>query len=139
MPDENRLTGSCLCGAVRFTILGPLGQTLNCHCSICRKAHSSAFRTRSAVRSEQLSWISGEESIGRYPSSPSTVRCFCTICGTRLHSEYPDHPGMFGVPLGLFDNDPGVRPEAHIFVGSKAPWFEITDDLPQHAGMPPPP
>jgi hypothetical protein len=37
------------------------------------------------------------------------------------------------VPMGALDDDPGVRPQAHIFVGSKAPWDVITDDLPQHA------
>jgi hypothetical protein len=134
---NDELNGSCLCGAIRFTVTGELGQTLNCHCSICRKAHSSAFRTRSAVRSDQLAWTAGAELIGRYESSPTTVRCFCTRCGTRLHSEYRDHPGLFGVPLGLFDGDPGVRPEAHIFVGSKADWYEITDDLPQYQEFPP--
>jgi hypothetical protein len=131
------LTGSCLCGGVRFTVAGALGQTLHCHCSLCRKAHSSAFRTRSAIRAEQVSWKSGIELIGRYSSSERTVRCFCTRCGTRLHSEYRDMPGLVGMPIALFDEDPGVRPEGHIFVGSKADWFTITDDLPQYEAMPP--
>jgi hypothetical protein len=129
--------GSCLCAGVRFIVSGAFGQTLNCHCSICRKAHSSAFRTRSAIRAEQVRWIEGEKLIGRYESSATTIRCFCTRCGTRLHSEYRDHTGIFGIPIALFDGDPGVRPEAHIFVGSKAPWHEITDDLPQYEAMPP--
>jgi hypothetical protein len=84
-----------------------------------------------------VAWLAGEDLIGRYPSSPATVRCFCARCGTRLHSEYRDHPGILGIPIALFDEDPGVRPEAHIFVGSKASWYEITDDLPQYEAMPP--
>ena len=129
--------GSCLCGGVRFAVAGDLGRALNCHCGMCRKAHAAAFRTRAVVRRDAVTWISGEDLIARYESSASTVRTFCRRCGTRLVSEFAEEPAVYGIPLALFDEDPGVRPAMHIFVGSKAPWHEITDDLPQFPGPPP--
>jgi hypothetical protein len=131
------LNGSCLCGGVRFTVTGELGTALNCHCGMCRKAHAAAFRTRVIVRRDSVTWQSGEQLIRRYQSSPTTTRTFCNTCGTRLMSEFAEDPEVYGMHLALFDGDPAVRPEMHIFVADKAPWHEITDDLPQFAGMPP--
>ena len=131
------LTGSCLCGAVRFTVNGPLGVALNCQCGMCRKAHSAAYRSRVGVAKRDFAWSAGEELVTWYESSPTTRRGFCSRCGSRLVSEFTDDPESLGVPLALFDSDPGVRPQMHIHVASKAPWHEICDDLPQHEGPPP--
>ena len=40
------------------------------------------------------------------------------------------------VNLGALHDPPSLRPTAHIYVGSKARWHEITDDLPQHDELP---
>lgn len=80
---------------------------------------------------EQFAWTAGTGNILWYESSPGTHRGFCGKCGTRLVSRIDATPDSLGVPLALFDDDPGVRPERHVHVGSKAPWVEISDDLPQ--------
>jgi hypothetical protein len=104
---------------------------------MCRKAHAAAYRSRVGVERKNFAWDSGEDLITWYESSPATRRGFCSRCGTRLASEFTDSPGVLGVPLALFDGDPRVRPEMHIFVASKAPWHDICDDLPQFAGPAP--
>jgi hypothetical protein len=48
--------GSCLCGGVKFEITGPLSSPLNCHCSICRKQHGAAFRSRVRILQSGFRW-----------------------------------------------------------------------------------
>jgi hypothetical protein len=131
------LRGSCLCGGVRYEITGALTGALNCHCSMCRKAHGAAFRSRARVRAADFSWVQGEDLVTYYESSPGTHRGFCRVCGTPLLSRFDQDPTQYGLPLGALDDDPGVKPGLHVFVASKAPWFEITDQLPQCDSLPP--
>jgi hypothetical protein len=99
---------------------------------MCRKLHASAFRTRAKVASKDWEWASGEELVKYYESSPGEHKGFCSECGSSLLTRFDKHPELVGFPLGTLDTDPGVRAGRHVFVGSKAPWFEITDQLPQH-------
>lgn len=131
------LKGSCLCGSVRYDIAGALTGARNCHCSMCRKAHSAAFRSRASVRTADFRWTAGEALLSWYESSPGTHRGFCSRCGSALLSRFDKAPEVCGLPLGCLDSDPGVRPTMHMFTGSKAPWHEITDALPQYPEWPP--
>ena len=140
------LRGSCLCGGVKYEITGPLLRLLNCHCSRCRKQHGAAFRSRARVNISDFKWVQGADLVTLYESSPGYHRGFCRVCGSPILNKAEAHfrlalvnPGFldeYGVALGVFDDDPGVRPERHIFIGSKAPWFDITDDLPRHTELP---
>jgi hypothetical protein len=103
---------------------------------MCRKAHGAAFATYGHVKMEDFVLVSGENDVGSYQSSPEVTRTFCKKCGSTLQFIVRDRPQVFGLALGTLDDDPGVQPSRHIFVESKAPWFEITDDLPQHAARP---
>jgi hypothetical protein len=125
-------TGSCLCGRVRYEIDGELTDVLNCHCSMCRKLHSAAFRTRATVQTKDWKTISGAEFIKFYESSPGEYKGFCSECSSSLFTKFDRHPDVLGFPLGTLDTDPGIKPGRHVFVNSKAPWFDITDQLPQH-------
>ena len=64
-------------------------------------------------------------------------RSFCDTCGSSLQFLFDGVPDMMWIAAGTFDGVPDRRPEAHIFVGSKAPWHDITDDLPCHEEYPP--
>ena len=130
------LTGSCLCGGIAYEIVGPLTQPLYCHCSMCRKAQGSAFRARAGVATVDFHFIRGAELVTYYESSPREYRGFCRVCGSPIHTRFDDRPEVLGLPLGLLDQDPGIRPGFHVFVGSKAPWHEITDGLPQFQELP---
>ena len=133
--SEHTILGSCLCGAVRFTQRGPFTHLTHCHCSICRKHHGAPFATDVASPLDGFQLLAGSDRMGRYDSSPGLYRPFCLTCGSVLPTPMPEH-GLVVGPAGNLDSDPGVRPSAHIFVGSKAVWFEITDDLPQFPEMP---
>ncbi len=133
----DKLTGQCLCGAIAYEIDGPLGPIVNCHCSRCRRWHAAAFRTRASVESKKFKWTKGEEHLSKFPSSEHNIKTFCSICGSNLISIWEDNPDYIGLPIGGLDQDPGNRPFMNIFVGSKAPWYEITDGLPQHETWPP--
>jgi hypothetical protein len=142
------LRGSCLCGGVRFEIDGALSPPSNCHCSMCRKQHGAAFRSRARVQRSDLRWVKGEDLVTFYESSPGTFRGFCRVCGSPVVNKFDEGSrsaafrsaavSEYGIALATLDDDPGVRPGSHIFVRDKAPWFEITDDLPQYAEFAPP-
>src|SRR5262245_52564264 len=124
----------CLCGAVTWDTEGPLQIMSHCHCSRCRKAHGTPFVTFATAPADGFQ-LRGKERVGRWESSPGFFRYFCTSCGSVL----PGDPweGLVFLPAGNMLEDPGVRPGAHIFVGSKSPWYEIKDALPRFEGYPP--
>lgn len=132
-----KLTGKCLCGAIEYEVEGELGPIVNCHCSKCRRWHGAAFRTRCTVESKNFKWIKGEEHLSKYHFSETVVNTFCKICGSNLISMYDDKPENVGLPIGGLEQDPGQRPLMNIFVKYKAPWYEITDGLPQYDEEPP--
>jgi hypothetical protein len=125
------ITGRCLCGDVGYEIDGKLGPAGYCHCSQCRRANGSAFAANAPARAKYLRFVSGREQIREYESSPGKSRAFCARCGSPLYSRRVSEPELYRIRLGSVDGDPGRRPLAHVFVGSKAPWFEITDELPR--------
>jgi hypothetical protein len=127
------IRSSCLCGDVVWEIEGPFELMSHCHCSRCRKTHGVAFTTYAAVPESGLR-LAGQESITRWESSPGFDRSFCRRCGSVVPSDPID--GRFYVPAANLDDDPGLRPLAHIFVASKAPWWEIRDGLPQFEAYP---
>jgi len=81
-------------------------------------------------------FVQGEDLLTSYRSSADTIRRFCRICGSPVVNSWDPEPDSYGLAMGSLDDDPGVRPLCHEFVGSKAPWYEITDNLPQHRGFP---
>ena len=106
---------------------------MNCHCSNCRAATGSAFKAMAGIERDQLQLVSGADRllvVGE-PSGAHDVRC--QSCGSLLYSVVRDGQYVH-VAMGSLQDPPTIRPTHHIFVGSKAPWFEITDSLPQHEG-----
>ncbi|MDQ8036849.1 MAG: GFA family protein [Pedobacter sp.] len=125
-------TGSCLCGAVRYEVDGDIRNVTHCHCSMCRKAHGSAFGSYGSVRREQFRFLQGEEHLVPYESSEGVRRRFCSACGASLLwlSEHR-FPEWVSFALGTLDT-PFVPPkQRHIHVASKAEWHEVTDAWPQ--------
>ncbi len=125
------LTGSCLCGRIRYEIGGKIGPVGHCHCVTCRKAQGGAFVTNAPVRAKYFYLVSSTESVAEFESSPGKKRYFCRGCGSPLWSRRDSDPDIIRIRLGLLDSDPGRKPLAHIWVSEKAPWYDITDDLPQ--------
>ena len=133
------VTGSCLCGAVRFEVSGPFLRASHCHCSRCRKHSGTAVCTQARVRRESFRLLSGEGAIRvSRPAPGAAVTAFCTICGSSLFGGSWPEGEEISIRLGAFDDDPGIRPQYHTFVDSRAPWDTIGDDLPQFPGAGPP-
>ena len=128
--------GSCLCGAVRFEFTKAAGPFDLCHCTRCRKVTGSAFFSGLYVHIEDFRLVAGGELITIYEAPilrtpPAYCVSFCSRCGSPVPNP-SDTSGLLEIPAGLLDEDPGMRPDKHIFIELKAPWFEITDDLPQY-------
>lgn len=125
-------SGGCLCGAVRFQLSGKIRNIVNCHCSECRKAQGAAFATNGVVDAEDFVLLSGEDLLTGYSSDQDQTKCFCSVCGSPIMSKRKSLPDQVRVRLGTIESDISERPEAHIFVNSKANWEEISGDLPQY-------
>ena len=128
--------GSCLCGAVRYEIDGEQGPMVFCHCRPCRKANASAFNAAAGVSKSQFRIVSGEETLKEWESSPGVYRVFCGGCGAPLFSKRDAMPDLLRLRIGTLDTPVEGKPTAHIFVAEKAEWFDICDNLPQHAERP---
>jgi hypothetical protein len=139
-PRDGVTEGSCLCGEVAYEIRGAPLRMMNCHCSRCRQGRSAAHATNVFYAADALRFTRGAELVREYkvPDAKFHAVAFCSRCGSKVPRVSPER-GIAIVPAGSLDTDPGMRPMAHIFVADKATWFEITDALPQFAGMPPAP
>lgn len=126
------LAGRCLCGAVHYAVADEFGYALNCHCGDCRRATGSAFKPFAGIERHKLSITRGEDQLMVH-GEKDAGDLHCGKCGSLLFSVVRE--GLFvHVTLGTLTDTPRIRPSAHIFAGSKAPWFTITDDLPQYEG-----
>lgn len=130
------LSGSCLCGALRYEIDDKLGPIAFCHCSNCRKASGTAFATNASVARDAFRWVSPTELLGSYESTPGVFRQFCRGCGSQLLAHRDSMPDILRLRIGSLDTKIATKPELHIFVGSKAEWYDIADALPQYQERP---
>jgi hypothetical protein len=123
------LAGKCLCGAIQYEVADEFSYAANCHCSNCRRTTGSAFKPFAGIARDKLRLTHGEDQLMRY-GDPTGHDAHCRACGSLLYSVVRE--GRFvHVAMGTLIDAPTIRPDKHIFVGSKAPWFTITDDLPQ--------
>ena len=126
------IRGSCLCGGVMFEVVPPFLRASHCHCDRCRKHSGTAVCTQARVLKKQFRLRSGAELIRVYGKGEGAVKAFCSVCGSSLFGgDWPDGDQV-SIRMGSFDDDPGIRPQFHTFVDSRAPWDEITDGLPQY-------
>jgi hypothetical protein len=127
----NTVSGSCLCGSVKFEVTLPFAAFRYCHCSRCRKASGSAHAANAFVTQSQFRWVAGESLVKRYdlPEAKRFAVWFCSDCGTRVPHAIKSTDNML-IPAGLLEGDPGMRPENSIFWKSKAPWYVAPPDMP---------
>jgi hypothetical protein len=142
VPREERpagtTRGSCNCGAVAFAYTGDPLLARNCHCTRCRKARSAAHASNLLVRPAQLRFTRGEDRLASFkvPDAKFFTQVFCDTCGSKAPRVDPSRD-LAVIPMGSLDDDPGIAPKEHIFAGSKAPWFDIADALPQYVEQAP--
>lgn len=130
------ISGGCLCGKIQYEIRGPLGRSVFCHCSRCRKASGSVVAFNAPVAAADLVIVAGEQCLKSF-DNPVVSRFFCGECGSQLFSRRAGAPDVLRMRLGTLDDAPANGPQAHIFTDSKIPWFDACDDAPKYAQMPP--
>jgi hypothetical protein len=130
------LKGQCLCGVVAYEVADEFRYAANCHCSQCRRATGSAFKPVAGIARAKLRLTKGHDNLMIYGDDKGDNNAgdmHCRSCGSLLYSVVRDGT-MLHVTMGTLVDAPSIRPDKHIFVGSKAPWYTITDDLPQYEG-----
>jgi hypothetical protein len=128
------LRGRCACNAVAYEVPDEFVSAYNCHCSNCRALTGSAFLPWGDIEREKLTVTKGAESLLVDGDHESAQAMRCGKCFSLLY--WTPRDGYFRVPYGTLIDEPTLKPTGHMFVGSKAPWYEILDDLPQHDGYP---
>ncbi|MEM7429594.1 MAG: GFA family protein [Pseudomonadota bacterium] len=125
--------GSCLCGAVAFHVTEPMKAAFNCHCSRCRRARAAAHASNGFTSAAGVTFLKGEDNLKRYklPGAKVFEQVFCRTCSSPM-PRINHQVGNANIPLGVLDDDPGIRPMAHIYTDDMAGWHEITDDTPRH-------
>jgi hypothetical protein len=124
------LQGKCGCGAVHYEVADEFRYSANCHCSQCRAATGSAFKAFAGIERDKLTVTEGGDRLMVF-GEENLNDTRCATCGSLLYSVVREGQWVH-VAMGSLVDDPTIRPSDHIYVGSKAPWFEITDDLPQN-------
>ncbi|MFT5880612.1 MAG: hypothetical protein ACI86X_001741 [Moritella sp.] len=124
------LKGSCLCGKIEIQVPDEFEYMGNCHCAECRKFTGSDYSSVGGISSAKFRFTAGEEFVATYQKSEETQLAFCSQCGSSLFSRKLKG-GKHNIRLGILDSVPSHKPSFHIFVGSKAPWHDITDELKQ--------
>jgi hypothetical protein len=126
--SSSAITGSCLCGSVKFEVTPPFAAFRYCHCSRCQKASGSAHAANAFLPPTQFKWLAGESLVKLFklPGAKRFAVAFCTECGTRVPHKTGEN---MLIPAGVLDADPGVRPESGIFWKSKAAWYVSPDEM----------
>lgn len=124
--------GHCECGKVSFETNGPIEDFSHCHCSQCRRMHGAAYATFAGVARKGFRYLSGEDALSTYASSSTHERVFCSICGSNILVALTDEPDAIYLSMGAIEGNPPHPKGYHTYVGSKAPWHEINDDLEQY-------
>ena len=131
------LSGSCLCGNVRYQLADTMNVFQYCHCSRCRKFTGSAHASNLFVKPDDFQWLQGREFVGRYEPGDTKyfATCFCKQCGSSLPWHNKKN-SLVIVPAGTLDKDPGIRPDRNIYWESRAAWYECSGDLEKFAELP---
>ncbi len=129
--DTPTASGRCLCGAVAYTLHGPLRGVINCHCGQCLRTHGN-FAAYTNVHRAELTLIE-DRGLRWFESSDTASRGFCGRCGASLFWE-PRGGETISVAAGTLDRPSGLKTVANIFVADKVDYYEIPDNLPSYPG-----
>ncbi len=124
--------GGCLCGAIRYELASEPFDCGWCHCRTCQLYGGAPAMAFASVGRDDFLWTNGEEQLRWLKSSSFGERAFCGTCGTPLQIKVGHQPETVDFPIATLDARDSVKPEFHIFWGSKVAWFNPGDDLPKH-------
>ena len=127
---SEKLTGSCLCTAVKYVIEGPVKAVANCHCKTCKKITGGVFETIAIVDENHLEVVMGQENLTSYSIGENATKYFCRTCGTPVYNLHKKYPGNCMTHVGSLDDPSLVSPAINIFCESMLPWVKTIADLP---------
>ncbi|MCJ8346948.1 GFA family protein [bacterium] len=130
------MIGSCLCKKIKFEFDECDKVAMNCHCSLCRKSHGSAFATQLFSKKNSLVILRGKQYFKEYESIGG-LRCFCSECGSRLMNYAKDNGSYMSVALSAVDDEHDIKVMCECFIDSKAKWVKVSDDSAQFETFPP--
>ena len=136
MTGETTHEGGCFCGAIRYSIKGPIPPGAHCHCSMCRKSSGGTLVTWVMVPMERFTVTRGEPAI--YKSSEEAERSFCSNCGTQLIFRSKSEPLSVDITVSSLDEPQNHPPDRHIWSRSRLPWVRMDDGLPEYSRFTPP-
>jgi len=128
---QQTLTGSCLCGALKYRVSGEPTRFYHCHCSRCRKASGAGHTSNLFLEKGTLEWEGDTRLMRQFklPEAERFTRSFCDTCGGPLPREIPEF-GLVMIPAGTLNDEPNIRPQARIFQDSKTSWSCSAEELP---------
>ena len=122
------LTGSCLCGGIRFEVSESFERVSQCHCSSCKKLSGGPGTVNGHVASVAIRIVSGDELVRTFQPSEGSAKTFCANCGSNLFGGGWPESEIASVRLSALDTPPDRKPERHIFMRSVAPWESVPED-----------
>lgn len=130
--SQGKVTGGCLCGAVRYEYEGEVGPAAICHCADCRRVTGSAFSVSVRLKKAGFRIVGGEvKTFVKLSDEGSEItRCFCPECGSQVYGFRPQRPGTYFVKAGTLDDPDIVRPADQFWTRSAVSWAHIPPDLP---------
>lgn len=128
--ESPRYEGGCLCGALRYVILGEPLDAGYCHCRLCQRSAGAPVLAWATIPAEVLSYVRGTPRV--YPSSERGRRYFCQTCGTQLCFRISEDSSTLDINIVTLDDPSAIIPQYHIWSSSRIPWFDTRDDLPRH-------
>jgi hypothetical protein len=132
----NKHLGSCLCGGVKYELLGDFQSFFLCHCSRCQKDTGSAHAANLFAKASTLTWLQGESDVQNYQHPNSMhAKSFCQKCGSALPT-IAESINSIVVPAGSLDSLISIEPTAQIFVSSCANWSRNLGNVPNYEELP---
>ena len=130
MAQSGAFEGGCLCGALRYSAGKPPIDAAYCHCRLCQRSSGAPVLAWASFPADAFAYRKGSPS--RYRSSPGAHREFCPTCGTQIAFRDQKTAATVDVNMATLDDPASLKPEYHIWTGSRIPWFDTTDDLPRY-------
>lgn len=125
----DNITGSCLCGAVKYLVKGPIKAVANCHCNYCQKGTGSVFGTIAIIGQDDLEVSQGRDNLATYQVSEKATKNFCRTCGTPIFNLHSRYQGNYMVQVGSLDDPSLVTPAINIFCHNMSPWLKDISGL----------
>jgi len=124
-------TGKCLCGEVKYEVLGEPVFQGNCHCIDCRKNTGAGFATILFFKEEQVVQLSGKTSTFKYKadSGNSKIKFFCQRCGSWVFGTNSGREGIKSIYVGTLDNASFVKPQFNVYTSRALPFVNINESL----------